>query len=85
MSLRNLMALSACSVSSATSSSTVCSRVAERASRHRARMPVPLSSSGVDALQFFGQQIVVVAEFEQLRIGILQQLNRGISAPEVVS
>src|SRR5271169_214125 len=34
----------------------------------------------VDALQFAGQQFVVVAEFEELRVGVFQQLNHGFRA-----
>ena len=44
MSLRNLMALSARSVSSFTSSSTVCSLEAARAVRQRDHSPVPPAS-----------------------------------------
>ena len=80
MSLRNLMALSARSVSSFTSSRTVCSLVAARARRQRASIPVPLSRRGVHTSQFAGEQFVVVAEFQQLRVGVFQQLDGGLGA-----
>jgi len=34
----------------------------------------------VDAFEFFGQEFVVVAEFEQLRVGVLQELDGGFGA-----
>ena len=35
---------------------------------------------GIDALQLIGEEIVVVAEFEELRVGVLEELNGSIGA-----
>ena len=78
MSLRNLIALSACSVSSVTSSNTVCSLVAALAVRQRDQKSGALVEEVVNPFQFTGQQIVVMTKFKQLRVGVLQQLNRGL-------
>ena len=74
------MELSARSVSSAISSSTVCSRVARRAMRQRTSSPVFCSERVVHVIENAGEQLVVVAELEQLRVGVLEQLNRGFGA-----
>ena len=75
------MALSARSVSSFTSSRTVCSLLAAWAVRQRDHES---GASGfeevVDVFEFLGQELVVVAELEQLRVGILQQLDGGLGA-----
>ena len=34
----------------------------------------------VDVFEFLGEQLVVVAEFEQLRVGVLEQLDGGLGA-----
>src|SRR5271157_1532383 len=34
----------------------------------------------VDVFQLFGEQLVVMAELEQLRVGVLQELDRGLGA-----
>ena len=75
------MALSARSVSSLTSSRTVCSFEAARAVRQRDHQSgAPGFEEVVDVFQFGGQQFVVVAELEQLRVGVLQKLDRGLGA-----
>ena len=85
MSLRNLMALSACSVSSSTSSRTVCSLVAARAVRQRDQQAgASVFEEVVDAFELAGEQFVVMAELEQLRVRIFQQLDGGLGAGERV-
>ena len=73
------MALSARSVSSFTSNSTVCNL---EAALGRAPARPPSSAADfqevVDVLQFLGQQLVVVAELQQLRVGVLQKLDRRL-------
>ena len=75
------MALSARSVSSFTSNKTVCSLEAARAVRQRDQQS---GASGfeevVDVFQFVGEQLVVVAEFEELRVGVLQELDGGLGS-----
>ena len=75
------MALSARSVSSSTSSRTVCRRLARFAVRQRAHdAHGAVVHEIVDAGEFAGQELVVVAEFEQLRVGVFEELDDGLGA-----
>ena len=54
--------------------------MAARARRQRAQHSGALVERSVHRRQFAGEQFVVVAEFQQLRVGVLEQLNGGLGA-----
>ena len=45
---------------------------------------MPAIDGAVDAGQHASQQFVVVPEFEQLRIGVFQQLHRGSGSDRII-